>query len=42
VLETGLRVVAGAAKAPKMSDIQVSAASAEIAADFGGASGGLA
>jgi CHAT domain-containing protein len=42
VLETGLRVVAGAAKAPKMSDVQVSAASAEIAADFGGASGGLA
>jgi CHAT domain-containing protein len=42
VLETGLRVVAGAAKPPKVSDVQVSAASAEIAADFGGASGGLA
>jgi CHAT domain-containing protein len=42
ILETGLKVVAGAAKAPKMSDVQVSAASAEIAADFGGASGGLA
>ena len=42
VLETGLRVVAGAAKPPKISDIQVSAASAEIAADFGGAAGGLA
>ncbi len=42
VLETGLRVVAGAAKPPKISDVQVSAASAEIAADFGGASGGLA
>jgi CHAT domain-containing protein len=42
VLETGLRVVAGAAKPPKISDVQVSAASAEIAADFGGATGGLA
>lgn len=42
VLETGLRVVAGAARPPKSSDVQVSAASAEIAADFGGASGGLA
>jgi CHAT domain-containing protein len=42
VLETGLRVVAGVAKPPKASDVQVSAASAEIAADFGGASGGLA
>ena len=42
VLETGLRVVAGAAQPPKVADVQVSAASAEIAADFGGASGGLA
>jgi CHAT domain-containing protein len=42
VLETGLRVVAGAARPPKMSEVQVSAASAEIATDFGGASGGLA
>lgn len=42
VLETGLRVVAGAARPPKVSDVQVSAASAEIAADFGGAVGGLA
>ena len=42
VLETGLRVVSGAAKPPKVSDVQVSAASAEIAADFGGSAGGLA
>lgn len=42
VLETGLRVVAGAAKPPKVAEVQVSAASAEISADFGGASGGLA
>ena len=42
VLETGLRVVSGAAKPPKASDVQVSAASAEIAADFGGSAGGLA
>lgn len=42
VLETGLRVVSGAAKPPKVAEVQVSAASAEIAADFGGASGGLA
>ena len=42
VLETGLKVVSGASKAPAASDIQTSAASAEIAADFGGASGGLA
>lgn len=42
ILETGLRVVAGAAKAPKAAELQVSAASAEIAADFGGAAGGLA
>lgn len=42
VLETGLRVVAGAAKPPMLSEVQTSAASAEIAADFGGATGGLA
>ncbi len=42
VLETGLRVVSGVAKPPKASDVQVSAASAEIAADFGGSAGGLA
>ncbi|WP_293677139.1 CHAT domain-containing protein [uncultured Phenylobacterium sp.] len=42
VLETGLRVVAGAAKPPAASDVQTSAASAEIAADFGGSTGGLA
>jgi CHAT domain-containing protein len=42
LLETGLRVVAGVAQPPKVADVQVSAASAEIAADFGGASGGLA
>ncbi len=42
MLETGLRVVSGAAKAPAASEVQTSAASAEIAADFGGATGGLA
>lgn len=42
VLETGLKVVSGAAKPPAMGDVQTSAASAEIAADFGGATGGLA
>ncbi|MDB5423941.1 MAG: hypothetical protein JWQ29_1357 [Phenylobacterium sp.] len=42
ILETGLRVVSGAAKPPKVSDVQVSAASTEIAADFGGSAGGLA
>jgi CHAT domain-containing protein len=42
VLETGLRVVSGAARPPKMAEVQTSAASAEIAADFGGATGGLA
>ena len=42
VLETGLKVVAGGARPPKIADVQVSAASAEIAADFGGATGGLA
>lgn len=42
VLETGLKVVAGVAKPPKSSEVQTSAASAEIAADFGGATGGLA
>ncbi|HEX3700089.1 MAG TPA: CHAT domain-containing protein [Phenylobacterium sp.] len=42
VLETGLKVVSGAARPPAADDVQVSAASAEIAADFGGAAGGLA
>jgi len=42
VLETGLRVVSGAAKPPAAAAVQTSAASAEIAADFGGATGGLA
>ena len=42
VLETGLKVVSGAMKAPAASEVQTSAASAEIAADFGGATGGLA
>jgi len=42
VLETGLKVVAGAMKPPAASAVQTSAASAEIAADFGGATGGLA
>jgi CHAT domain-containing protein len=42
VLESGLKIVAGVAKPPKAAEVQVSAASAEIAADFGGASGGLA
>src|SRR6185436_62279 len=42
VLETGLKVVSGAAKPPAASAVQVSAASAEIASDFGGAQGGLA
>ncbi len=42
VLETGLRVISGAAKPPAASAVQSSAASAEIAADFGGATGGLA
>ena len=42
VLETGLKVVAGAAKPPPASEVQVSAASAEIASDFGGTAGGLA
>lgn len=42
VLETGLKVVSGATKAPAANDVQTSAASAEIAADFGGATGGLA
>jgi len=42
VLEAGLKVVSGAAKAPAVSQVQTSAASAEIAADFGGATGGLA
>ncbi|MBW8816477.1 MAG: CHAT domain-containing protein [Caulobacterales bacterium] len=42
VLETGLKVISGAAKPPKASEVQSSAASAEIAADFGGATGGLA
>jgi len=42
VLEAGLKVVSGAAKPPAMDQVQTSAASAEIAADFGGATGGLA
>src|SRR4051812_4047035 len=42
VLETGLRVVSGTAKPPAAAAVQTSAASAEIAADFGGATGGLA
>ncbi len=42
VLETGLKVVSGAMKAPAANDVQTSAASAEIAADFGGSTGGLA
>jgi CHAT domain-containing protein len=42
VLETGLRVVSGAAKPPADTAVQVSAANAEIAADFGGSAGGLA
>jgi CHAT domain-containing protein len=42
VLEAGLKVVSGAAKPPAMGQVQTSAASAEIAADFGGATGGLA
>ena len=42
VLETGLKVVSGAMKPPASSAVQTSAASAEIAADFGGATGGLA
>ena len=42
VLEAGLKVVSGAAKAPAASQVQTSAASAEIAADFGGSTGGLA
>lgn len=42
MLETGLKVVSGAARPPAASEVQTSAASAEIAADFGGATGGLA
>jgi len=42
MLETGLKVVSGATKPPAASEVQTSAASAEIAADFGGATGGLA
>ncbi|RAK68551.1 CHAT domain-containing protein [Phenylobacterium kunshanense] len=42
VLETGLKILAGTMKPPAASDVQTSAASAEIAADFGGATGGLA
>ncbi len=42
VLETGLKVVAGVQKPPEGSEVQTSAASAEIAADFGGATGGFA
>ncbi|MCC7267791.1 MAG: CHAT domain-containing protein, partial [Caulobacteraceae bacterium] len=40
VLETGLRVVAGAAKPPQATEIQVSAAQAEVGGGFAG--GGLA
>ncbi|MEW5686350.1 MAG: CHAT domain-containing protein [Pseudomonadota bacterium] len=42
VLETGLKVASGTIKAPAASAVQTSAASAEIAADFGGSAGGLA
>jgi CHAT domain-containing protein len=42
VLETGLKIAAGTVKAPAAAAVQTSAASAEIAADFGGAAGGLA
>lgn len=42
VLEAGLKIVSGAMKPPAASAVQTSAASAEIAADFGGATGGLA
>lgn len=42
VLESGLRVVAGVARPPKATDRQVSAAQAEIAADFGGSVESLA
>jgi CHAT domain-containing protein/tetratricopeptide (TPR) repeat protein len=42
VLETGLKVASGVMKAPTASAVQTSAASAEIAADFGGSAGGLA
>ncbi len=41
VLETGLRVTSGAAPAPSSTAPQESAASAEIATEFGGSSGGL-
>ncbi|MDZ4372775.1 MAG: hypothetical protein U1C74_15305, partial [Phenylobacterium sp.] len=42
ILETGLKVIAGAEKPPAAAELQTSAASAEIAADFGGSTGGLA
>jgi CHAT domain-containing protein len=42
ILETGLQVIAGTMTPPAASEVQSSAASAEIAADFGGSTGGLA
>lgn len=42
VLETGLRIVAGVERPPEALARQVSAASAEVAADFGGRVGSLA
>ena len=42
VLETGLRVTSGVIAPPPSTAPQESAASAEIASDFGGATGGLA
>lgn len=42
MVETGLKGVSGAAIPPAASDVQTSAASTEIAADFGTATGGLA
>ena len=41
VLETGLRVTSGAMPPPASTAAQGSAASAEVASDFGGATGGL-
>jgi len=42
MVESGLKAVSGAGMLPTASDVQTSAASAEIAADFGAATGGLA
>lgn len=42
ILETGLKVVSGVSDPPAAAEVQTSAAGAEIAADFGGATGGLA